>query len=420
MKKILASLAVLFMFASFNPANAEVYKDVPADYWANTEITAVVQDGVLPLKGNEFFPEQEVSRSLFNSALLKTLGHRSVTLSETNPFSDVVSSRSDYGDILLSSKLGLVYGYEDGTFKPDRIITKTEAASIISHITKDYKGNLSSLNAFKDKDSIPSWATKQYAKTIDLGIYVNYPDLQELLPNKNLNKAEAAVLLYKLKEKLNAVQDKYVSKEVLQSVEHLDVTKKAEVDEVKITNQNKIILAKNIIKGYFYTYFSSKDVKVGDCVKFTAKDDVYTKEGTLVIPKSTIMLAKVTNVEPKKWWNKNDKVTVEFEKMQLPSGVSIPFKAKVLNNNGVLTENRWAKPVGYTVGGAALGAGVGMGIAAIAAQDDDHFGEGIAIGAPVGAGVGLLTGLTTPGRTYKANDGDFIWLELTQDLVIPN
>ena len=188
MKKILASLAVLFMFASFNPANADVYKDVPADYWANTEITAVVQDGVLPLKGNEFFPEQEVSRSLFNSALLKTLGHRSATLSETNPFSDVVSSRADYGDILLSSKLGLVYGYEDGTFKPDRIITKTEAASIISHITKDYKGNLSSLNAFKDKDSIPSWATKQYAKTIDLGIYVNYPDSQELLPNKNLNK----------------------------------------------------------------------------------------------------------------------------------------------------------------------------------------------------------------------------------------
>ena len=94
--------------------------------------------------------------------------------------------------------------------------------------------------------------------------------------------------------------------------------------------------------------------------------------------------------------------------------------AKVLNNNGVLTENRWAKPVGYTVGGAAIGAGVGMGIAAIAAEDDDHFEEGIGIGAPVGAAVGLVTGLTTPGRTYKANDGDFLWLELTQDLVIPN
>ena len=51
---------------------------------------------------------------------------------------------------------------------------------------------------------------------------------------------------------------------------------------------------------------------------------------------------------------------------------------------------------------------------------DDSTDSGVAIGAPVGAGVGLLTGLATPGRTYKANDGDYVWLELTQDLSIPN
>lgn len=189
------------------------------------------------------------------------------------------------------------------------------------------------------------------------------------------------------------------------------------MNEVQITNQNKIILAKNIIKGYFYTYFSSKDANVGDTVTFTAKDDVYTVEDTLVIPRGTTMIAKITSITPKKWWNKNDKVTVEFEKMVLPNGVVTPFKAEVLNNNGVLTENRWAKPVGYTVGGAVVGAGVGVGIAAMSCHD--HYDNGIAIGAPVGAGLGLLTGLTTPGRTYKANDGDFVWLELTQDLVIP-
>lgn len=420
MKKILAMIAVFFMMAAFNSANAAVYKDVPADYWANKEITAVVNDGILSLKKNAFLPEQEVTRSDFNSALLKTLGHRSTTLSETNPFSDVVSSRPDYGDILLSSKLGLIYGYSDGTFKPDRIMTKAEAASVISHITKDYKGNVKSLDPFTDKDSVPCWAAKQFAKTIDLGIYVNYPDANELLPNKNLNRAEAAVLLYKLKQSISAVKEQYVSKESVISVEHLDVTKKAEVDEVQITNMRKIVLAKNIIKGYFYTYFSSKDAQVGDTVTFTAKNDIYTEEGTLVIPADTTMAAKITSVEPKKWWNKNDKVTVEFETMTLPNGTCVPFKAEVINNNGVLTENRWAKPVGYTVGGAVIGTGVGMGIAAIAEGDDDHFGEGIAIGAPVGAGVGLLTGLTTPGRTYKANDGNFVWLELTEDLSIPN
>lgn len=419
MKKILAMFAVVFMLTSFNAANADVYKDVPADYWANKEITAVVNDGVLSLDKKNFYPEKDVTRSDFNTALLKTLGHRTATVSEENPFSDVCASRADYGDILLSSKLGLIYGYNDGTFKPDRIMTKAEAASVISHITKDYKGNVKALNPFTDKADIPAWATRQYAKTIDLGVYVNYPNADELLPNKNLNRAEAAVLLHKLKQQIGAVKEQYVSKETLLSTEHLDVTKKAEVDEVQVTTANKIVLAKNIIKGYFYTYFTSQDAQVGDEVIFTAKNDIYTEEGTLVIPAATTMKAKITSIEPKKWWNKNDKVTVEFETMTLPNGVTVPFAAEVLNNNGVLTENRWVKPVGYTFGGAVIGAGLGAGIANIPGHDDSTD-SGVAIGAPVGAGVGLLTGLTTPGRTYKANDGDYVWLELTQDLVIPN
>lgn len=417
MKKIFAMIAVFFMMLAFNPVNAEVYSDVPAKHWANTEISAVVKDGIFSLTKNSFFPDKEVSRSDFNTALLKTLGHRTATITSDNPFSDVVSTRADYADILLSSKIGLIYGYTDGTFKPDRIMTKSEAASVISHITKDYKGNVKVLNSFADKDTIPAWATKQYAKTIDLGIYVNYPDADKLLPNKNLNRAEAAVLLYKLKNSISNVKKQYVNDEKLLRTEHLDVTGKAEVNDVQITNTRKIVLAKNIIKGYFYTYFTSKDAKIGDVVTFTAKKDIYTEEGTLVIPADTTMKATVTSIEEKKWWNKNDKVTVEFSSMTLPTGSVVPFKANILNNNGVLTENRWAKPVGYTVGGAIVGGGVGVGIAGMSCHD--HYDNGVAIGAPVGAGLGLLTGLTTPGRTYKANDGDYVWLELTQDLSIP-
>ena len=301
MKKILAMFAVFFMMLAFNPANAAVYSDVPANYWANKEITAIVNDGILTLQNNAFLPTKDVSRSDFNSALLRTLGHKQAAISANNPFSDVVSSRTDYSDILLSSKLGLIYGYNDGTFKPDRIMTKSEAASVISHITKDFKGNIKSLNGFTDKDTIPAWAVAQYAKTIDLGVYVNYPNEKELLPNKNLNRAEAAVLLYKLKQQISNVKEQYVSKETLVGTEHLDVTKKAEVDEVQITSARKIVLAKNIIKGYFYTYFSSKDAAVGDTVTFTAKNDIYTKEGTLVIPAATTMKAVITDVTPKKW-----------------------------------------------------------------------------------------------------------------------
>ena len=425
MKKILALVAVFFMMLSFNAANAAVYKDVPADYWANTEITSVVKDGIIALEGKDIYlPEKEVSRSDFNSALLRTLGHKKITsTSASSPFSDVDSSRADYGDVILSSQLGLIYGYNDGTFKPDRIMTKAEAASVISHITKDYKGNLKSLAPFKDRYSIPNWANHQFAKTIDLGIYVAYPDADELLPNKELNKAEAAVLLYKLKQKLTAVKEQYVNKKVdpaekVVSNEHLNVTSKAEVNDVTVTNLRKIVLAKNIIKGYFYNDYSSKDAQEGDVITFTAKEDVYTQEGTLVIPAGTTMKSVISSFEGKKWWNKNDKVCVNFESMTLPNGTTVPFSAEIINNNGVLTENRWVKPLGYTIGGAAIGTGAGIGISAMSWHH--HWGRGIGAGIPIGAGVGLISGLVTKGRTFKAHDGEWVWLELTQDLSIPN
>ena len=54
----------------------------------------------------------------------------------------------------------------------------------------------------------------------------------------------------------------------------------------------------------------------------------------------------------------------------------------------------------YTVGGAAVGTGAGVGLSFI--PDPDKVGKGIAIGAPVGSAVGLITGFVTPGLNYSA------------------
>ena len=404
------------MFALIASQNvfADVYKDVPADYWANKEITGCVKWGILNLKNGKFNPDELVTRSDFNSALLRALGHPTSTLSPENKFSDVDSSRKDYSDILLSESIGLIYGYTDGTFKPDKVINKSETASIISHITKDVTST-SALNAFADKNDVPAWAKRQYAKTIDLGVYVNYPDEKYLLPVKELNRAEAAVLLYKLKKKISAVKEQYVAKERVEGTEHLNVYKKAENHDVTVTNLRNIVRSGNVIKGYFDQYFNSKRSDEGDDVLFVAKKDIYTEEGTLLIPQDTKMLAKVATLEDQKWFNKNAKVTLDFVSMTLPNGRVLPFKARVLNHDGILTSNWWGKPLAYTVGGAALGTGTAIAITA----HNEQIPEGLAVGIPVGAGVGAIAGFVTKGLAYKANEKDSLWLELTQDLSIP-
>ena len=250
----------------------------------------------------------------------------------------------------------------------------------------------------------------------------------ELNPNRQLDRAEAAVLLARLMKAMDLVDDPYKAaepapqpeepKEYILSVEHLDDWGRAVVDRVNITNLRKIILAKNVFKVSFLESFNSTKHQVGDIIPFYFKKDVVTKEGTLVIPANTKLYASIEELRDKKWINKNTEVYLHFFKMVFPNGHEYPFIARVLNNEeGVLTENRWLKPLEYTVAGAAIG---GAAIGLPVGESQHRSGDGMAIGFPTGAGVGLLAGWLTPGVNYKARANEDIFVELKVDCSLDN
>ena len=207
-------------------------------------------------------------------------------------------------------------------------------------------------------------------------------------------------------------------KEYVLSVEHLDDYGRAVVDRVSITNMRLIILAKNIFKVSFVEPFNSTKHKIGDVIPFYFKKDVVTKEGTLVIPANTKLYATIAELKDKRWINKNTEVYLHFDKMVFPNGHEYPFIARVLNNNeGVLTENKWLKPLEYTVAGAAIG---GAAIGLPVGEANDRSGDGMAIGFPTGAGVGLLAGFLTPGVNFKARANEDVFIELKVDCSLWN
>lgn len=421
MKKFLAGLLIFILTAG--NVLAAVGTDVSDEFWAEKEISSCVNDGIISLYDDgSFQPEKEVKRAEFNSMLLRALGHALEASTVENKFSDVNSESPYYDDILKSDSMGLIYGYPDGTFRPDANITKSEVASIISHITKDEVKDVNVLNQFTDAKDVPAWVKNQFAKSIELDIYVNYPDAQKLLPNKNLDRAEAAVILYKLKNKLNAVKDEYVPpKEEILGTEHLNISDKAATNEVTITNMRKIILAGNVLKVNFAEKYNSSKSDVGSAVNFTFKDNVFTKEGTLVVPANTTLAGYVQTLEPQKKFNKNAKVTVTFKDLTTPNGQNVTVAGRVIDNDGVLTASKLktiGKVAAYTAGGAAIGTGASVGFASI--PNPHNYGTGVAIGLPVGAGVGLIAGLVTPGLAYKADTHDSLYIELTEDLSIYN
>ncbi len=259
MKKLLAGLLISSMIA-INTMPVFAYngiEDVNKDYWAQPEIASVVTDSVMTLNNGNFYPERRIARVDFVKTKVKVL--------------DVAKSGPDHDAVARSQQLGLVYGYPNGVFKPQGPILRDEAQSVISHIT--IEGDVDEenvLSKYSDASKVPAWAKHVYAKTLSYGIYVNHPNENQLRPTDELTRAEAAVLLYRLRQRLDLVEDKYKkSTETILGTEHLTMVKKAPSHDVTITNQRNIILEGNVLEVAFNEQFKSKLHAAGDSVTFT-------------------------------------------------------------------------------------------------------------------------------------------------------
>ena len=206
------------------------------------------------------------------------------------------------------------------------------------------------------------------------------------------------------------------------TVEHMKLPKKlAKKTPTNVVNTSDVlvsVLEYNTMQLTFAEDFTSKTAKVGDEIPFLLEKGAYTNEGTEILPPSTKVIAKISQIEKPKAFNRSGKVHLDFKYVELPDGTQIPIEAKLFSKKDFLYRgklNAIGKGVGSTLGGMAIGtaAGCGIGIAAGAVVVG-----GFAIGMPVGFAVGAAIGLITPGLNYRAKAGDKVNIQLLDDLNI--
>jgi len=90
-------------------------------------------------------------------------------------------------EITKAVTLGIVYGYPDGTFRPNGNVTRAEFASMLIRGLK--LGEEGAPLTFKDKDKIGAWAVKAVQQAVKLGIIHGYED-GTFRPNANITHAE--------------------------------------------------------------------------------------------------------------------------------------------------------------------------------------------------------------------------------------
>ena len=114
-------------------------------------------------------------------------------------FTDVADTAAYAEAVEVLSALGIVNGYEDGSFQPDGEITRAEAATMIVgalNMTEDAKASAGT-SKFADVNTDASWATGYVNVGVAQGFIAGMNDTT-FAPKDNVTYAQMCVMLTKI------------------------------------------------------------------------------------------------------------------------------------------------------------------------------------------------------------------------------
>ena len=107
------------------------FTDVASGAWYNNAVSTLTRAGILDgYEDGSFRPNASITRAEFTKIAVSFFKHAGGASS--NPFSDVPESAWYAEFVKAAAELGLIDGYEDGTFRPNAPITRAEACTIVN------------------------------------------------------------------------------------------------------------------------------------------------------------------------------------------------------------------------------------------------------------------------------------------------
>jgi hypothetical protein len=184
--------------------NFASFTDITDDYkFAEEAINGLVEKGIVSGMGDGLYmPEGEFTRAQFCKMIV--VGMDIELKDYMDGFSDVMNDAWYAKYVQAAVESGLFKGNTDGTFQPDKTITRQEMASVAARAAvKLEKVSEQKLDMFvmeksdyADKDEVADWAACSVAWLEAQDVFVDIAE-ENFEPNKNVNRAEAAVVVFR-------------------------------------------------------------------------------------------------------------------------------------------------------------------------------------------------------------------------------
>jgi hypothetical protein len=178
------------------------------------------------------------------------------------------------------------------------------------------------------------------------------------------------------------------------------------------------------------TSISTQIAKEGDFIEAAVSQPV-ALGGSGSIPAGSVVAGQITSAEAGRRLSRSGALSIDFNQLRLPNGVTIPIQAHLSSGAGKYKqkgdgqfrgEGGMAK-LGQTAIrgglGAGLGAALGTGVGAIAGGGHGA-GMGAWSGAAIGGGVGVADMLLRKGRDVTIPSGTEMEIQLDQPVSIPD
>lgn len=173
--------------------------------WSNAEVTAAIEMGLVPEKLQGGYTEY-ISREGFCDLAARAIEKYSgISITEyaslygTNEASFIDTSEAV---INACAVLGIVNGFEDGTFRPNYAITREQAAAMLARCAR--KIGLSDkpgIFIFNDNDSISGWA-RGHVRYVRANEIMNGDDNNNFMPHMSYTVEQAIITFYRMYNKL--------------------------------------------------------------------------------------------------------------------------------------------------------------------------------------------------------------------------
>lgn len=181
------------------------YEDVEKNAWYTEAVNYVAEEQIMVgIGNNRFSPQGSVTRAQAVQVLYALNKKKSATPSGTKKIDTIfvdVKNEAWYAEALSWAYPRFIMGYPDGSFRPDRLITREEFSAILWSFamqdgkTREWNKNIS---LFPDYNEVSEYARYPLCWMFSHGLI--FGTGKGLEPKSNLTRAQLAMMMFRYKD----------------------------------------------------------------------------------------------------------------------------------------------------------------------------------------------------------------------------